>query len=288
MLSTIPLAAINPASAYDIYNNEVMHAFQGGHSGYSPIYRMKEVLISWAIFGEGNSYIQKNDNLLKNYRGFVDILGKLLPDSLGFINISIRQPEVVLHTKTGDFMIDAASGGILTLIDLAWRIYMFSLGKDAFVVTMDEPENHLHPSMQRSLMRRLLDAFPTAQFIIATHSPFMVSSVKDSNVYVLRYRDVDRDTDVTKVVGAEGGRRFVSEQLDTINKAGSASEILRDVLGVPATVPEWVEEAVAGIVGRYREFPLTDSKIKELRVELTQLGYGEMYPTALSQIIQSR
>ena len=68
----------------------------------------------------------------------------------------------------------------MTIIDLAWRLYMFSKMNPEFVVTIDEPEDHLHPIMQRTLMRRLLRTFPSAQFIIATHSPFMVASVKDS------------------------------------------------------------------------------------------------------------
>src|ERR1700684_3254096 len=51
-------------------------------------------------------------------------------------------------------------------------------------------ENHLHPSLQRSLFVKLVEAFPLTQFIIATHSPFIVSGLKDSNVYVLRDRRI--------------------------------------------------------------------------------------------------
>lgn len=74
-------------------------------------------------------------------------------------------------------------------------------------------------------MGRLLEAFPNAQFIIATHSPFMVSSVRDSFVYVLGYNPND-------VVNESGiNSRVSSLKLDAANKAGTASEILRDVLG---------------------------------------------------------
>ena len=54
---------------------------------------------------------------------------------------------------------------------------------------MDEPENHLHPSLQRSVIPGLLDAYPQAQFVVATHNPFVVTSVRDSNVVVLGFVD---------------------------------------------------------------------------------------------------
>ena len=42
--------------------------------------------------------------------------------------------------------------------------------------------------------------------------------------------------------------RVVSQKLDMVNKAGNASSILREVLGVKATIPEWVEEELENIV----------------------------------------
>ncbi|WP_419836937.1 AAA family ATPase [Streptomyces brasiliscabiei] len=50
----------------------------------------------------------------------------------------------------------------------------------------DEPENHLHPSMQRTLVPTLLAAFPNVRFIVATHSPFVVTSTREAYVYALR------------------------------------------------------------------------------------------------------
>ncbi|MGV1905711.1 AAA family ATPase [Agrobacterium cavarae] len=284
----IPTTFITTFAAYQSYNNELLSRYQGGHTGYSPTYRMKEALIAMAMFGEGNSQVEGNPEILSAYRGFVEALRKVLPDTLGFIDISVRPPEVVLMTRSGEFLIDAASGGVMTLIDLTWRLHMFSLNNDSFVVTMDEPENHLHPTMQRTLMRRLLRAFPNAQFIIATHSPFMVSSVQDSNVYVLRYVNQESGKIEDEQVMPSHTSRVISERLDTVNKAGNASEILRDVLGVSATIPEWVEEGLDQVVSRYRNTEISVETLKSLRAELSSLGYGELYPTALAAITEGK
>lgn len=283
----IPTTIIRADAAYHNYNSEIQSRYQGGNSGYSPTYRMKEAIIAMAMFGEGNTHVQGNADVLNAYKGYVEALRKMLPESLGFMDLSVRPPEVVLVTKSGEFLIDAASGGVMTILDITWRLHMFSLMNEEFVVTIDEPENHLHPTMQRSLMRRLLSAFPSAQFIIATHSPFMVSSVRDSSVYVLRYRSMDTGEleDGEQVMPSESSR-VISQKLDTINKAGSASEILREVLGVPATIPEWVEEGLADVVLRYRERVLSPEVLQDLRRDLSTLGYDELYPDALAALAE--
>lgn len=285
-VGNIPANMTTPASAYDIYQNEIFNRYHGNGSGYSPLYRMKEAIIAMTLFGEKTSRSEGNPELLSALNGFIEVLRKVLPPSLGFIDLSVRSPEVVLQTRSGEFLLDAASGGVSTLIDIAWRLHMFSLRSDSFVVTMDEPENHLHPSMQRSLMQRLLDAFPQAQFIVATHSPFIISSVKNSTVYVLRYLDGERN--VEGFIPETAKSRVYSERLDTINKASSANEILRKVLGVEATIPEWVSEEITTITQKYNTTNITSTTLQELRKELEELGYEDQYPSALAELMKGR
>ena len=88
-------------------------------------------------------------------------------------------------------------------------------GKE-FVVTFDEPENHLHPELQVRLLPGLIDAFPTAQFVVATHNPLVVSSSPDSQVIVLRYNRQ---------------HKVDSEELDFVDKKRRpANDILRDTI----------------------------------------------------------
>lgn len=293
-VANIPTNALSATQAYNNYFTESLQRFQGAFTSFGPTYRLKESLISMATFGAGNKFVQGNDAVLKAYTGFEEVLHQVLPPSLGFRGISIRTPDVVFITKTGEFMIDASSGGIMALVDLAWQIHLFSLRddirEDGFVVTIDEPENHLHPSMQRSLMADLIKAFPKTQFIIATHSPFMVSAVRDSNVYVLDYKDESFEGGLAEDVGGglSRSRNVASQKLDTVNKAGTANEILRSVLGVPATVPEWVEESLVNIVNEYRSIPINNESLDSLREQLKSLGFAELYPQALSELVRGK
>lgn len=47
------------------------------------------------------------------------------------------------------------------------------------IVIIDEIEKHLHPLLQRRIIKHLYDKFPKIQFIISTHSPLCVSGVSD-------------------------------------------------------------------------------------------------------------
>lgn len=236
-----------------------------------------------ATFGPGNANVQGNPEVERLFNEFKTILGKLLPPTIGFIDISVRIPDVVLTTKSGEFILDAASGGLSSLIDLAWQIFLFSHNKEDFCVTMDEPENHLHPSMQRSLLSRLTDAFPKAQFIVATHSPFIVSSVRDSAVYALQY--IKSNEDEEQVSDEFTDRKVQSIQLNLDSKAATAAEILRDVLGVPVTLPEWAELDLSAIAREISTLGINEISLNLLRERLAEAGLSEYFPQALHEII---
>lgn len=270
-VNQIPTAIASPNQFIENYESDFRGRWSGGHTSHSPTYRLKESLIALATFGYESSVVRENREYVETFEGFQDVLRKMLPRSLKFERIRIAIPEVILETGTGSFSLDAASGGISTLIDLAWRIYMRARANPEVVIVIDEPENHLHPELQRELFPSLLQAFPQAQFITATHNPFIVGSVSDSNVYVLRYRD--------------DGRVF-SELLDTVNKAGSSNEILRDVLGLQFTLPLWVENRLDEIVARYQAEAITDESLRALRSEMTELGLGHLFPEAVAAVVE--
>lgn len=163
---------------YDDFNRKFVFDTYRDSDKLSATALIKETIASLAIFGYGNQSVVANENAKKLFEGYADILKIVLPPKLGFEGISVIVPEVMLCTKTGNFPIDAVSGGISSIIDITWQLYMFADTSESFVAIIDEPENHLHPELQRNFLGNLIKAFPNVQFIVATHNPFMIPSVQ--------------------------------------------------------------------------------------------------------------
>lgn len=266
-VETIPVKFDDPDTLFEKYTNELRTRWQGGWTGRSPQHALKEALISAAVFGgDSTAAVELEPRASSTWSGFQQILRLVMPANLGYRGMRIRVPDVIIESESGDFIIDDASGGLSAIIELAWQIFLRSRTQQEFSVLLDEPENHLHPSLQRELMPNLLQAFPHVQFIVATHSPFVVTATPDSAVYALAYTQE---------------RRVASRLLDYANKAGSADETLREVLGVESTVPSWAEREFARIVRNYAVGTLDDNRLRQLRRELASMGLEASFPKAV-------
>lgn len=256
-IETLSLKPKTQQQVFNEYSSEIRDRYHGGSSRTANV-SMKERLMFLAALGYGNRAVAGNNTWVEEFEGFEEVLRKLLPRNLGFENIQIVGQEVLLKTASGAFALDAASGGVGAVMDLGWQIYNALPSHDApFVVTIDEPENHLHPRMQKTIMPDLLRAFPQCQFIIATHNPLIVGSVPASNVYVFDYN-------------AE--RRVITTYLETANRSGTSNDILRDVLGLEFTMPNWVEETLHGILEKHFTVEAEEGALDRLRDELRGVG----------------
>lgn len=275
-VGNIPTNIITAQNAYLSYQETIRQVMSNNYTQFSTTYRIKEAIISMATFGPGNLNVQGNEDINIIYNNFKIMLKKILPQEIGFRDISVRIPDVVLVTDSGEFIIDASSGGLMSLIDLAWQIFLYSIDNETFTVLLDEPENHLHPSMQRTVMSSLLDAFPKVQFIVATHSPFVVTSVKESSIYVLRHESIRNE---------EKSKWVHSHLLGDTNKSATASETLREVLGVPVTLPQWAEDEIDLIIKKIQPTEFNDKTLENLREELKNSGLEDHFPAALNSLL---
>jgi predicted ATP-binding protein involved in virulence len=106
-------------------------------------------------------------------------------------------PDLILGTELSDFqMFSNLSAGqrlLLTQIgDLARRVITLNphLGRDVLqqtpgIVMIDELDLHLHPKWQRRIIEDLRRIFPKIQFIVTTHSPFLIQSLRSGEELVM-------------------------------------------------------------------------------------------------------
>ena len=117
---------------------------------------------------------------------------------------------------TETLSIDQLSGGyriVLALAaDLAWRMAQGNPHLDdplqsEAVVLIDEIELHLHPAWQQRILPDLLRTFPNAQFIVSTHSPQVLTTVKPEQVIELYRADgnIVAGSADAPIYGAEAG-----------------------------------------------------------------------------------
>jgi len=61
------------------------------------------------------------------------------------------------------------------------------------VVIIDEIETHLHVDLQKKILPFLTDFFPKIQFVVSTHSPFVLSSLSNATICDLESKIVTQD-----------------------------------------------------------------------------------------------
>jgi predicted ATPase len=225
----------------------------GSGSVVNPGMILKESLISMALFGYGNEAVSENQGLMNLYEGFQEKLRILLPSSIGFQKLEVRMPDVILVTDSGEFTLDSMSGGVNSIFAMTWQIHMYGEEGEDCTVIIDEPENHLHPSMQRVLLPNLAAAFPDYHFIVATHSPFIVTSNPEAKIYALLY---------------DHNQKVVSREIDSSNLAASPEEVLREILDMPSTLPIWVERKISEVLTKHESNPDEKEKVAAIYKDL--------------------
>lgn len=92
------------------------------------------------------------------------------------------------------------------------------------IVIIDELETHLHVSLQKRILPFLTKLFPRIQFIVTTHSPFIISSISDSVVYDLGSKKQYRDLNCFSYSNLIEGYFDINQYSDNIQKQLSKME----------------------------------------------------------------
>lgn len=140
----------------------------------------------------------ENEAIVKDGKATEDVqlqavrraLSQIFPGYTGF-HVNRKQRAFLLRKGEQELRIDQLSDGekcYMTLVgDIARMLAMTNEGNDTPLngsgcILIDEVDLHLHPQWQTEVMPRLAAIFPNCQFIVTTHSPFVVSSVQTTGI----------------------------------------------------------------------------------------------------------
>ena len=93
---------------------------------------------------------------------------------------------------------------ISLIADIAYRMALLNpqlfdkvLTETEGIVLIDEIDLHLHPTWQKRILKDLMNIFPKVQFIVSTHAPEVINSVKSDSIVILKNNAVLSAADET-------------------------------------------------------------------------------------------
>lgn len=117
---------------------------------------------------------------------------------------ALNSPPVIQYSKLFQDIVYSEGGNALPIsylsagyqsllwmaMDFAYRLALLNPGQSdchqaTGIVLIDELDMHLHPKWQWNALGTLEEVFPKVQFIVATHSPIVISSCKNGQLISL-------------------------------------------------------------------------------------------------------
>lgn len=156
---------------------------------------------------------------------FANILRKLFDDPKLELVFNPRDYTFTMRDKFGrEFRFTQLPAGYRAALDIISDLIFKMQSKGQInmlldqegIVLIDEVETHLHLSMQKEIMPILTTVFPKIQFIVSTHSPFVLSSIQNADAVDLENpKNMISDlTDYSYEALAEGYFGIVSSSSD--------------------------------------------------------------------------
>jgi len=182
-----------------------------------------ETFFEWFRLLEDIENEQRRDDPDYRDRGLEAVRQAIYSLIPGFSDLRVRRSPLRMTVNKNDreLIVNQLSDGernLLALVgDLARRLAIVYPNLDKptegeTVVLIDEIEQHLHPGWQREVIPKLTHTFPNCQFIVTTHSPQVISSVRE--VHLLQ--ETDRGILIDKVPSyGKDSNRILKTLMDT-------------------------------------------------------------------------
>lgn len=204
------------------------------------------------------------------FASFEDLLRQIYQDNKLKLKFNYKDYSFLICTEGKEFKFTQTSDGFAAILDIVADLILKMQTPDNLtrayqkkgIVLIDEVETHLHLELQKVIMPILTKVFPNIQFIITTHSPFVLNSLDNAVAFDLEHREIiDELTQYSYEALAEGYFGVSSEssyaemQVDTLKGLlGKESLTEADKVDIKHLIADLdkVSEAVSpNIVGSY-------------------------------------
>lgn len=121
---------------------------------------------------------------------FERVLKKIFQDDSLVLDFNIETFQFSIHVDGREpFNFNTMSMGYAAIFDIISDLIMRMESKHTYdlegIVLIDEIETHLHVELQKQIVPILTELFPNIQFIMTTHSPFILNSAENAVIYDL-------------------------------------------------------------------------------------------------------
>lgn len=138
-------------------------------------------------------YQEEYDAYNRWFDNFTNALKELLDDPSVSLTYERKKYNYLINERNKEeydfFQLSDGYSAILKIVSdlmLAMSTDPVELYSMAGIALIDEIETHLHVELQSKIMPFLTRLFPNIQFIVTTHSPFVLSSIKDSVIFDMK------------------------------------------------------------------------------------------------------
>lgn len=137
---------------------------------------------------EGNE--KRADEIGNWFQRFEDILRTIYDEESVKLNFDIENFQFTITMDGREpFDFNTMSMGYAAVFDIIGDLIMRMESQHRYdlegIVLIDEIETHLHVELQKKIVPILTDLFPNIQFIMTTHSPFVLNSAQNAVIYDL-------------------------------------------------------------------------------------------------------
>ena len=149
-----------------------------------------------------NEKLERDANQIREwFVNFEKLLGEIFQDKDLQLHFNYKDYSFKILTKGKEFKFTELSDGFAAVLDIVVDLILKMQHKNQLIrvyecegiVLVDEIETHLHLELQKVIMPLLTEIFPNIQFIVTTHSPFVLSSLSNAVAFDLEHQEIIED-----------------------------------------------------------------------------------------------